>query len=74
MIITGKVFGKRRCTFCGKNKFLYYRWQERGKTKVRGECFSCGSLDYCDNETEEKIINRFGSDMIKMDNPIDIVL
>lgn len=50
-----KIFGTRFCTYCGGEvKYFLY------EGKPIGTC-SCGNTDYCDNETKEDVIKRFGS-------------
>lgn len=61
-MVKARVFGKRFCTYCGKTNMYYYTWEEEGKTRVFGECFTrgCENVDYCDNQTEEDIKKWFG--------------
>ena len=53
-----RCFGKRFCTYCGKNTMYYYSWKTNNKLHLIGEC-SCGNIDYCDGETtEEEVAQR----------------
>lgn len=64
MKVDCKVFGKRFCTYCGKEE-MYYITDDGGRPY--GVC-SCGNEDYCDGETVEQVKKRFGAKL----KPADI--
>lgn len=62
-----KVFGQRFCTYCGRNAMYYCESEDNS---VMGVC-DCGNIDYCDRETKEDVLKRFGDDMKEPD--IDVM-
>jgi len=71
----GVIFGKRFCTFCGRNSVHYYKWQEPDGEHIIGECFTrgCGNVDWCYDETEESIKKRFADrSWVDMNEPITL--
>lgn len=53
------VFGRRFCTYCGRTKMYYIRFEDN---KPLGLC-DCGNIDWCDNETEADVRKRYGADL-----------
>ena len=63
MLIKAKVFGQRFCTRCGTTQMYYYTIEGQPE----GSCQRCGNIDYCDDETEQQVKQRFGNLLRKAD-------
>lgn len=62
-MIKARIFGKRYCSFCGRQSMHYFKWTENGVENILGQCFtrSCGNMDYCDNATEQSLKERYAN-------------